>query len=329
MKDDDTVERRWHELAPLFNTAWELDAAGRARFLASIEDLALRTALTVMLAKAQDSSALDEGVGALAAALIEIDPGIEGSRLGVWRIGHRIGSGGMASVFLAERADGSYTQQAAIKILRYGLYAGEERTRFVRERRILAKLEHPHIARLLDAGLTDVGVPWFALEYVKGQPITGWCDDHTLGIGARLQLFSQACAAVDFAHRNLVVHRDLKPSNIFVREDGVLKLLDFGIARLLDDNDGEPTRTEARRLTPAYAAPEQIHGQTITSATDVFALGVVLHELLTGCRPHWYEDGSLATPSSLITGNARESVAASPRPTASRWWCSTARSTRN
>ena len=296
------IERRWHELAPLFDAAFELDARARIAYLDAIEDPELRDALACLLAQSDQPGLIDAGSEQLTAALIEPDSGIEGSVLGSWQVHEQIGSGGMATVFRAERADGAYQQQVAIKLLRYGLHTGQERERFARERRILARLEHPDIARLLDAGLTEAGVPWFALEYVDGMPITQWCDRQRLDVTARLRLFQRVCAAVDYAHRNLVVHRDLKPANIFVRSDGALKLLDFGIARVLDDENGEATRTEARRMTPAYAAPEQLSGAAITTATDVYALGVLLHELLTGSRPHWRSDTSLVTPSSLMTG---------------------------
>lgn len=309
MNRSNEIERRWHELAPLFDAAFELEADARARYLETIVDLPLREALACLLEQAAKPGCIDAGCAQLAQVLVEPEAGVEGSILGAWQVYEQIGSGGMASVFRAERADGAYRQQVAIKVLRYGLHAGQERERFAHERRILARLEHPDIARLLDAGLTEAGVPWFALEYVDGMPITQWCEHHRLDVDARLRLLQRVCAAVDFAHRNLVVHRDLKPSNILVRKDGALKLLDFGIARLLDADNGEVTRTEARRLTPAYAAPEQLTGGTITIATDVYALGVMLHELLTGSRPQWRSDTSLVTPSSLITGADAQRVA--------------------
>jgi serine/threonine-protein kinase len=310
MNGDDAIERRWLELGPLFDRAWELEDEPRARFVAGVDDAELRDALVRMLRQSTRESPLDDGSGRLAAQLIDAEPGLRGRRLGAWRVGRAIGAGGMASVFAAEREDGAYDQQVAIKVLRYGLHDAAERARFVRERAILARLEHPGIARLLDGGFTDEGVPWFALEYVDGRPLTEHCDERRLDVAARLRLFADVCAAVDYAHRNLVVHRDLKPSNILVRGDGALKLLDFGIARLLDDGGRDATRTEARLLTPAYAAPEQRDGGTITTATDVYALGVLLHELLTGSRPRWREDASLRPPSAGLTGPALASASA-------------------
>ena len=285
------LERRWRELAPLFDHAFELDDAARAAYVDSIADAELRAALRTLLAGTGRDSPIDAGSGRYAAELI--DSGLEGRRIGAWRIGRAIGAGGMATVFAAHREDGAYEQQVAIKILRHGLYDAYERERFVRERAILARLEHPHIARLLDGGLTAEGVPWFALEYVDGEPVTDWCDARRLGLDARLALFRDICATVAHAQRNLVVHRDLKPSNILVDRDGNLKLLDFGIARLLGDDGGDETRTGARRLTPAYAAPEQRDGGAVTTATDVHALGVLLHELCTGQRPRRRDDGTL------------------------------------
>lgn len=309
MSESDLIVRRWLELGPLFDAAFDMEGEDRELFLASIPDAELREGLSRMLVRAGDENPLDAGSGPLAAALIEAHPGLEGSRLGAWRVDRLIGSGGMSSVFLAERDDGAYAQQAAIKILRYGVHEVAERERFIRERQILARLDHPNIARLLDGGFTEAGVPWFALEYVDGLPITQWCDQRRLDLDARLDLFDRVCAAVDYAHRNLVVHRDLKPSNILVRPDGAPRLLDFGIAKLLEEDAPDPTRTGARLLTPAYAAPEQIDGTGITTATDAYALGVLLHELLTGQRPRWREDATLVAPASIVTGPEAKAIA--------------------
>lgn len=297
------LERRWQELAPLFDRAFDLDGTERDAFVAAIDDAELRDALRTLLAGTEQGSPLDAGSGRYAAELV--GSGLEGRRIGAWRVGRAIGAGGMATVFSARREDGAYEQQVAIKILRHGIHDAYERERFVRERAILARLEHPRIARLLDGGLTAEGVPWFALEYVDGDAVTAHCDAHRLDLDARLRLFREICATVDHAHRNLVVHRDLKPSNILVDRDGQLKLLDFGIARLIgeDDND-EVTRTQSRRLTPAYAAPEQRDGGAVTTATDVYALGVLLHELCVGVRPQWRDDASLRAPASLVTDTA-------------------------
>ncbi|MEK7330512.1 MAG: serine/threonine-protein kinase, partial [Candidatus Eisenbacteria bacterium] len=217
------------------------------------------------------------------------EPPMAGRQIGPWRVVREVGRGGMGAVYLAERADGAFEQTVALKLIKRGLARAEILQRFLRERRILARLEHRNIARLADGGVTDDGLPWFAMEYVEGQPITDWCDEHRAGVEERLRLFRAVCDAVQYAHRNLVVHRDLKPSNIFVTADGEVKLLDFGIARLLSDEpDGDAltlTREGLRVLTPHYAAPEQLRGEAATTATDLYSLGVVLYELLSGARP--------------------------------------------
>jgi hypothetical protein len=209
-------------------------------------------------------------------------------RLGPWQLVRRIGSGGMGEVFEAWRSDG-IEQRAAIKLLQSGAVAQHER--FDAERRILARLEHPGISRLLDGGVTDDGRPWMAMELVAGVPITDYCLRTGATLVDRLHLFEQVCDAVAYAHRHLVVHRDLKPANILVDTDGRVRLLDFGIAKLLDQDAAALTRTASVLLTPAYAAPEQMSGGPITTAADVYALGLLLFELLAGCRP-WPDAGS-------------------------------------
>ena len=211
-------------------------------------------------------------------------------RIGPWRIVREIGRGGMGQVLLAERADGQFEQQVAIKLLKRGMDSDAILARFLRERRILAALDHPNIARLLDGGIAEDGRPYFVMEYVDGESITSYADSHKLPVEGRLTLFRTVCLAVEHAHRNLVVHRDLKPSNILVSADGRPKLLDFGIAKLLSSptdalETSTLTATGGRLLTPDYAAPEQFHGGPITTATDVYGLGAVLFELLVGRAP--------------------------------------------
>ncbi len=208
-----------------------------------------------------------------------------GHRIGPWRIVREIGRGGMAVVYLAERADGEFEQRVAIKLMKGSLDPDEVLPRFVLERRIVARLDHPHIARLVDGGTTEDGLPYFAMEYVEGEPITDYCVRRSEDLASVLRLFQQACRAVAYAHQNLIVHRDLKPSNIFVSNHGEVKLLDFGIAKLLDPEHATSVSSRPR-LTLDYAAPEQILGEPVTTATDVFSLGVVLYELLTGQWPH-------------------------------------------
>lgn len=210
-----------------------------------------------------------------------------GDQLGSWRIVGEIGRGGMGAVYLAERADAAYEKKAAIKLLKRGMDTDELVRRFRSERQILARLEHPHIARLLDGGSTGDGRPYLVMEYVQGRPIDAWCTEQSLSVEDRLVLFEKVCRAVHFAHRNLVVHRDLKPGNILVVADGEPRLLDFGIAKLLE-GDPEPLATVAAYLpmTPEFASPEQIRGEPVTTATDVYSLGVLLYRLLAGRSPY-------------------------------------------
>jgi serine/threonine-protein kinase len=209
-----------------------------------------------------------------------------GQRVGPYVLERELGRGGMGVVWLAARADGAYERRVALKLPHTHLLTGALRQRFARERDILARLSHPHIAQLYDAGVAADGQPYLALEQVEGTPITRYCLERSLPIAARLDLAEQVLDAVRYAHARLVVHRDLKPSNILVTPEGQVKLLDFGIAKLLDaDDQGELTRIAGRAVTPEYCAPEQLHGGTITTAVDVYALGVVLYELLTGVRP--------------------------------------------
>jgi tetratricopeptide (TPR) repeat protein/predicted Ser/Thr protein kinase len=203
-----------------------------------------------------------------------------------------LGRGGMGVVFLAERVDGGFQQRVALKLVRQGLDGAASVARFAAERQILARLQHEHIARLLDGGVSDAGQPYFAMELVEGIPLTLYCEGRGAGTTARLRLFLQVCDAVDYAHRNLVVHRDLKPSNVLVTAEGRVRLLDFGIAKVLQESPQagpSVTRGEARALTPQYAAPEQLRGQPVTTATDVYSLGVVLYELLSGRPPYRLE----------------------------------------
>jgi serine/threonine-protein kinase len=213
----------------------------------------------------------------------------EGRRVGAYRLLRQIGRGGMARIFLAERADGEFEHQAAIKLLRPGFDSAIDQDRFRAERQILAALNHAHIARLLDGGVTDDGLPYLVLEHVAGQPIDRFCEEHELTVRQRLELFLTVVDATQFAHRNLVVHRDLKPSNIFVTAEGEVKLLDFGLAKLLEPGLSREFRSTSqtghRWMTPDYAAPEQIRGESVTTLTDVYQLGAVLYELLTGAVP--------------------------------------------
>ena len=214
---------------------------------------------------------------------------MEGRILSGYTLVREIGRGGMGSVYLAERSDETFHRQVAIKLILPPAGSAQVIARFQQEREILASLDHPNIAKLLDAGVTDEGWPYFVMEFVEGRPIHRWCDERRLNISQRIELFRGVIDAVRYAHRHLVVHRDLKPGNIFVTNDGVVKLLDFGIAKVLSSTDAErapDTVTLAGMMTPEYASPEQVKGAAITTLSDVYSLGVVLYELLTGHRPY-------------------------------------------
>ena len=242
--------------------------------------------------------------------------------IGPYRVLRELGRGGMGVVYLAERDDGQYRRRVAVKVLRHGPDSDELERRFLAERQILASLNHPNIAQLLDGGVTDAHIPFLVMEYVDGVPITTYCDRQRLGIEDRLQLFRDVCAAVHHAHQNLVIHRDIKPSNILVTEDRRVKLLDFGIAKLMNPTLGPAdqafTRTEWRIMTPEYASPEQVRGDSLTTASDVYALGVLLYELLCGRRPHRLTTRSPQELTEIIVQREPElpSVAVSrPEPT--------------
>ncbi|MEO7916151.1 MAG: serine/threonine-protein kinase [Dokdonella sp.] len=209
---------------------------------------------------------------------------LEGQTVGVFRLVREVGQGGMGTVWLATRVDGEFEQKVAVKLIRTGWDAAAMIGRFRAERQILAHLNHPNIAHLIDGGVTDDGRPWLALEYVDGIDQRSYCDEHQLDIAARLKLFRTVCAAVSHAHAHLVVHRDLKPSNLLVNRSGAIKLLDFGIAKLIDRDSSHASLQ--RVFTPEYAAPEQVRGEVVTIAVDVYALGLLLYELLTGRRPY-------------------------------------------
>jgi tetratricopeptide (TPR) repeat protein len=309
---------RWTEVRALFEELIELGPAERERRLAALAPADAELASRVGALLAADSEAghfLETPAVAVAGGLFEgfAEPPAEvppPERIGPYRVLERLGRGGMGEVLLGERADGLFEQRVAIKLLRPGMASDEILRRFSRERRILARLEHPHIARLLDGGATEDGRPYFVMELVEGEPITAYCRSHDLPVADRLRLLADCCDAVAVAHRNLVVHRDLKPSNVLVTKEGEVKLLDFGIAKLLGPEDtGEApdqTRTEHRLLTPAYAAPEQILGEPVTTATDVWALGALAYELLTGSLPQKRDRRSAAALAAAAADEAVE-----------------------
>ncbi|HET8645258.1 MAG TPA: serine/threonine-protein kinase, partial [Vicinamibacteria bacterium] len=284
------ADSRWHRIEALFDEAAALPPAERAAFLARAcgNDQAMRAEIESLLeADEKGGDFLATPVAGRASAA----PGtLVGQRVGRYQVEARIGEGGMSTVYLAVRADDVYQQKVALKVLGYGADRADLAARFRAERQILASLDHPGIARLLDGGTTDDGRPYLVMEHIEGEPLDQYCDRNRLGLDARIDLFRQVCAAVQYAHQNLVVHRDIKPSNILVTADGVPRLLDFGIAKLLEGAELpgpiEATTTGQRLMTPRYASPEQVEGGAITTATDVYSLGVLLYLLLTGQHPY-------------------------------------------
>jgi eukaryotic-like serine/threonine-protein kinase len=290
-----TIER-WQRVKELFAVALETQPSERSAFLdqACADDASLRSELEGLLAAHEEAgtrflndpdTTSEVGAGSSGTASTRI-----GCRIGAYQLVEEIGVGGMGEIYRAIRADDQYRKQVAVKLVRAGEDSMFVIDRFRKERQVLASLDHPNIARLLDGGTTEDGVPYFVMELIEGQPIDEYCDNHRLPITARLILFLQVCSAVQYAHQRLIIHRDLKPSNILVTSDEVPKLLDFGIAKILDpaaaSGSAEPTISLFRLLTPRYASPEQIKGEAITTASDVYSLGVVLYELLTGHRPY-------------------------------------------
>jgi non-specific serine/threonine protein kinase/serine/threonine-protein kinase len=275
-------EDPWPRVKDLFQAALDREPKTRADFLAEAcgDDLTLRDEVLSLLASHDEASGFLDG-----AALP--GPSWEGRRVGAYLILGEVGRGGMGTVYRAVRDDDAFQRQVALKVVCADRGSTQLVNRFRVERQILARLDHPNIARLFDGGATEEGEPYLVMEYVVGRPIDAYCEDRALSTAARLGLFRAVCAAVHYAHQHLVVHRDIKPGNILVTADGVPKLLDFGIAKVLADDPTEaPTQTAFPALTPDYASPEQVRAQPVTTASDVYSLGVVLYEVLTGQRPY-------------------------------------------
>ncbi|MDJ0839607.1 MAG: serine/threonine-protein kinase [Acidobacteriota bacterium] len=291
---------RWQRIKDIINLLDELPVGERGAFLdeACAEDASLREEVLTLMEAEEEATFIERPLVLKGDAA---EKGI-GRRIGAYELTEEIGRGGMGVVYLAQRADRAFEKRVAVKLLQHGWDAGIFISRFKRERRILANLDHPNIARLLDGGLTDDGMPYIVMEYIEGIPLHRFCDENRLTIRERLVLFRKVCDAVAFAHRNLIVHRDLKPGNVLVDKDGEPKLLDFGIAASLG-NDAEGmtvTYTAANMMTPEYASPEQLSGRPVNISTDVYSLGVILYQLLTGSRPYTFKDRSLGGISKVI-----------------------------
>jgi eukaryotic-like serine/threonine-protein kinase len=292
------IPERWDEIKDKLQAALELQPSERPAYLASVANPDLRQELESLLAS-HDKAGTDflsptRGVSKIDAA--GVSGNSLGKRIGAYQIVEEIGSGGMGEVYRAFRIDDEYQKQVAIKLVRAGQDSGFVVSRFKNERQIMASLDHPNIARLFDGGTTEEGVPYFVMELIEGEPIDEYCHHGQLPVPERLKLFLQICSAVQYAHQRLIIHRDIKPGNILVTSGGVPKLLDFGIAKILDTDAVtgrfEPTLTVFRVMTPGYASPEQVKGEAITTASDVYSLGVVLYELLTGCHPYRRADST-------------------------------------
>ena len=315
---------RWKQIDRLFEAALDRPIDQRHAFLAEAcgPDTTLREEVWRLLGCDEEArKILGESAADYAGPLIEARISIletseiyEEDWIEPYHILRQIGRGGMGEVYLAERADGQFEREVAIKVVRRGMDTDDILRRFHHERQILARLRHPNIARLYDGGTTRDRRPYLVMEYVDGQPMTRYCDDRKMRVDERLGLFLKACQAVQYAHQNLVVHRDLKPSNVLVSPEGDVKLLDFGIAKLLENDSSDDsiltTKTGHRILTPEYASPEQLRNEPATTATDVYALGVMLYELLTGRRPFDHKrhvpyerpiEEKLELPSTIVT----------------------------
>jgi serine/threonine protein kinase/tetratricopeptide (TPR) repeat protein len=297
---------RWQQVEAIFQAALDLLPEKRGQYLAEAccGDLSLKSDVETLLSQHESAGNLLEeplygetelgalgSLEAFAGAQDDIGDPMIGRRLGAYRIEREIGRGGMGAVYEAIRVDKEFNKRVAIKLVKRGMDTDFILRRFRTERQILAALDHPHIARLLDGGTTEDGLPYFVMEYIEGQPLYNYCDEQQLSIAERLKLFTAICDALHYAHQKQVVHRDIKPSNVLVTSEGVPKLLDFGIAKLLDpglvgDITHDPTATAMRLMTPEYASPEQVQGAQTSPTTDVYSLGVLLYELLTGHRPY-------------------------------------------
>jgi serine/threonine protein kinase len=303
----------WRRVEDLYHRVLELDEGSRAEFLVHScrDDKAVLDEVESLLAHEKAAELFIESPALeVMGKLVAREPGLteeaspdyaiaqrtgEIKRVGAYRIVRELGHGGMAIVYLGERDDQNYRKRVAIKMVKPGIGTEQVLERFLNERQTLAALDHSNIVKLLDGGSTESGLPYLVMEYVEGLPIDRYCDRNKLSIDDRLRLFRNVCSAVQYAHQNLVIHRDLKPGNLLITKEGLPRLLDFGIAKLLNPECLQTplaTRVDTRAMTPEYASPEQILGETVTSATDIYSLGVLLYEILTGLRPYQIADSS-------------------------------------
>jgi len=286
------MNENWERVQSLFLEALDLAPEERGTFLdeACAGDKELRREVESLIGHDSiDEQLISDALQDTAESLFDAE-NVAGARLGAWRVLREIGRGGMGTVYLASRDDDQFRKHVAIKVVAHGMDSAEVLNRFRHERQILAHLDHPYIARLIDGGNTPRGKPFLVMEYVEGRPIDVYCTEQKLDVADQLRLFLKVCDAVSYAHRNLIIHRDLKPGNILVASDGSPKLLDFGIAKVLDEISGGVAENATRVLTPEYGSPEQSCGEAVTTATDVYSLGGVLYKLLTGVAPHPIHD---------------------------------------
>ena len=300
--------KRWQQIERLFHRCLELEPADRPALLseACAGDEELRSEVGSLLTAHEQSDTFLEGAPGwtLQEALLERLLDFTGRTVGSYKVVREIGRGGMGAVFLASRDDGEFEHQVALKVLHPGMVTPGLLRRFRNERQILADIDHPNVAHLIDGGTTSEGLPYFFMEYVEGEPIDRYCDARCLTIRQRLNLFVDVCSAVECSHGYGIVHRDIKPGNVLVTADGQPKLLDFGIAKLLSPGalhaQREPTQFEARLMTPAFASPEQMRGQEVTPASDVYSLGVLLYMFLAGRPPYRLPEAELAEVTRIV-----------------------------
>ncbi|MGH1365566.1 MAG: tetratricopeptide repeat protein [Calditrichia bacterium] len=296
---------RWNQIQEVFGKALDLTEQEREAFLkeACADDADLFSEVQSLLSADSSGHSMLDGVAMDTVGSPDLVM-LVGREIGPYRLTAPIGEGGMGAVYLAERDDGQFEQRVALKLIRPGVHSKAVLRRFQEERQILAQLQHPNIARLLDGGMTSDGQPYLVMEYIDGMPLLQYCDSQKLGIKERLAIFRDVCSALQYAHKRLVIHRDLKPGNILITREGEAKLLDFGIARVIgEDLDGMAlTQTGMRLMTPEYASPEQVRGEVVGTSTDIYSMGVLLYEMLTGVRPLIFNSRSPLDIEKVVTG---------------------------